>query len=68
MPNAANISLNFAFNKIITNLLLFTNCRYESGDHVAVYPVNDPQLVEAIGTRLDVDLGTCFTLTNVDGM
>ena len=34
---------------------------------MAVYPVNDPQLVEAIGNRLGVDLGTCFTLTNVDG-
>ena len=41
--------------------------RYESGDHVAVYPVNDSEVVEAIGTRLGVDLGTCFTLTNVDG-
>lgn len=42
--------------------------RYEAGDHVAVYPVNDPDLVELIGKRLEVDLGQMFTLTNVDGM
>lgn len=40
--------------------------RYDAGDHVAVYPVNDPELVEAIGNRLDADLGKTFTLTNVD--
>ncbi|XP_046559646.1 LOW QUALITY PROTEIN: NADPH--cytochrome P450 reductase-like [Haliotis rubra] len=40
--------------------------RYEAGDHVAVYPINDPQLVEAIGKRLNVDLDQVFTLTNVD--
>ena len=47
--------------------LVVTVNRYESGDHVAVYPVNDSEVVEAIGTRLGVDLGTCFTVTNVDG-
>ncbi len=41
--------------------------RYECGDHVAVYPVNDSQIVEGIGSQLGVDLGVCFTLTNVDG-
>ncbi|XP_030848141.1 NADPH--cytochrome P450 reductase [Strongylocentrotus purpuratus] len=40
--------------------------RYESGDHVAVYPTNDPELVAAIGKILDADLDTVFTLTNVD--
>lgn len=40
--------------------------RYEAGDHVAVYPVNDPEIVEALGKRLDIDLDTVFTLTNVD--
>ena len=29
--------------------------------------MNDTQLVEAIGKRLNVDLDTVFTLTNVDG-
>lgn len=41
--------------------------RYDSGDHVAVYPVNCVELVEKIGKRLDVDLELAFTLTNVDG-
>lgn len=40
--------------------------RYEAGDHVAVYPTNDKDLVEKIGKRLNVDLDTVFTLTNVD--
>lgn len=40
--------------------------RYDSGDHVAVYPVNCVELVEKIGKRLNVDLELAFTLTNVD--
>ncbi|XP_076435133.1 NADPH--cytochrome P450 reductase-like [Babylonia areolata] len=40
--------------------------RYDAGDHVGVYPINDPDLVERIGKRLGVDLDTVFTLTNVD--
>lgn len=42
-------------------------CRYEAGDHVAVYPVNDSELVDLIGKRLEVDLDQMFTLTNLDG-
>ena len=34
---------------------------------MAVYPTNDTTLVEKIGKRLNVDLDTVFTLTNVDG-
>lgn len=41
--------------------------RYEAGDHVAVYPINDPELVEGIGKRLGVDLEVVFSLDNVDG-
>lgn len=41
--------------------------RYEAGDHVAVYPVNDPSIVERLGNLLEVDLGITFSLTNVDG-
>lgn len=41
--------------------------RYESGDHVAVYPINDPELVEGIGRRLGVDLDVIFSLDNIDG-
>ncbi|KRZ77412.1 NADPH--cytochrome P450 reductase [Trichinella papuae] len=40
--------------------------RYEAGDHLAVYPENDGELVEQFGKLFDVDLDTVFTLTNVD--
>ncbi|XP_071481377.1 NADPH--cytochrome P450 reductase-like [Diadema antillarum] len=40
--------------------------RYESGDHVAVYPINDLELVNSIGKLLDADLDVVFTLTNID--
>ncbi|CAH1778037.1 unnamed protein product [Owenia fusiformis] len=40
--------------------------RYEAGDHVAVFPINDPEIVENIGKQLGVDLDQVMTLTNVD--
>ncbi|XP_077995276.1 NADPH--cytochrome P450 reductase-like isoform X2 [Glandiceps talaboti] len=40
--------------------------RYESGDHVAVYPINDPELVHGIGEALGVDLDVVFSLNNLD--
>ncbi|GAB1608413.1 NADPH--cytochrome P450 reductase-like [Argonauta hians] len=40
--------------------------RYESGDHVAVYPTNNPDLVSRIGELLNTNLDTIFTLTNVE--
>ncbi len=43
-------------------------CRYESGDHVAVYPINDSVIVNRIGDLLDVDLDTVISLNNLDGM
>lgn len=42
--------------------------RYESGDHLAVYPVNSAELVNKIGEKCGIDLDTVFTLTNTDGM
>lgn len=42
--------------------------RYESGDHLAVYPVNCSELVEKIGVKCSTDLDTVFTLTNTDGI
>ena len=42
-------------------------CRYEAGDHVAVYPVNDPELVDYLEKRLEADLGQIFSLNNIDG-
>ena len=41
--------------------------RYDSGDHLAVYPVNNSELVEKIGAKCEADLDTVFTLTNTDG-
>ena len=41
--------------------------RYDAGDHVAVYPTNDPELVEKLGSLLDVDLDTVISLDNTDG-
>merc|ERR1719295_1619192 len=40
--------------------------RYDAGDHVAVYPINNSELVEKIGSLLDIDLDQVFTLTNLD--
>ncbi|XP_049808525.1 NADPH--cytochrome P450 reductase [Schistocerca nitens] len=40
--------------------------RYDSGDHVAVYPMNDEALVNRIGELLNIDLDTVITLTNTD--
>lgn len=40
--------------------------RYDAGDHVAVFPSNNPDFVERIGKLLEIDLDTVFTLNNVD--
>ncbi|XP_025919431.1 NADPH--cytochrome P450 reductase isoform X2 [Apteryx rowi] len=40
--------------------------RYESGDHVAVYPANDSLLVNQIGEILHTDLDTIMSLNNLD--
>lgn len=42
--------------------------RYEAGDHVAVYPSNDSEIVEKIGQQLNVDLETVFSLVNIEGI
>jgi len=41
--------------------------RYDAGDHVAIYPVNDAEQVVKLGKLLDADLETIVTLTNTDG-
>ena len=41
--------------------------RYDAGDHVAIYPTNDPELVEKIGQILNIDLDAVFSLVNKDG-
>lgn len=40
--------------------------RYEAGDHLAVYPVNDSDLVERLGKLCNADLGQIFSLINTD--
>ena len=40
--------------------------RYDAGDHVAVYPTNNSDLVERLGKLLEVDLDTVFTMKNLD--
>lgn len=40
--------------------------RYDVGDHLAIYPQNDTELVDRIGKLLNVNLDTVFTLTNTD--
>lgn len=39
---------------------------YVAGDHVAIFPVNNPQLVGRIGELLQTDLDATITLTNTD--
>ncbi|CAG7834982.1 unnamed protein product [Allacma fusca] len=40
--------------------------RYDSGDHVAIYPQNDSVLVNTIGKLLGVNLDQVISLVNVD--
>lgn len=42
--------------------------RYDTGDHVGVYPKNSTALVNKIGELLNTDLDTVFSLLNTDGM
>jgi sulfite reductase alpha subunit-like flavoprotein len=39
-----------------------------SGDHLAVYPINNEELVNKLGELLNIHLDTVITLTNTDGM
>lgn len=40
--------------------------KYEAGDHVAIYPSNDSELVDRIGELLNVDLDQAFSLVNIE--
>merc|ERR1719158_2231147 len=40
--------------------------RYDAGDHVAIYPTNNTQLVNSLGSLLGIDLDQVFTMTNLD--
>lgn len=40
--------------------------RYEAGDHVAVYPINDANLVDRLGELTNANLDEIFSLINTD--
>ncbi|CAG9771588.1 unnamed protein product [Ceutorhynchus assimilis] len=40
--------------------------RYDSGDHLAVYPINNTELIEKIGKLCEKNLDTIFSLINTD--
>lgn len=40
--------------------------RYEAGDHVAIYPQNDGNIVDRIGELLNVDLDAQISLVNIE--
>lgn len=40
--------------------------RYEAGDHIAMYPVNDKDMVEKLGQLCGADLDVIFSLINTD--
>ena len=44
-----------------------SNMSYVAGDHVAIYPRNNPEYVERIGELLGAQLDTMFSLINTDG-
>lgn len=58
----------FFFFNVHINQLIPKPGRYDSGDHVAVYPTNDASMVKRLGERLGVDLDTVFSLKNLDGI
>ncbi|MEQ2180217.1 hypothetical protein GOODEAATRI_033591, partial [Goodea atripinnis] len=41
---------------------------YESGDHVAVFPTNDSELVNRLGEVLGMDLDVVISLNNLDAL
>ncbi|XP_039612700.1 NADPH--cytochrome P450 reductase-like isoform X2 [Polypterus senegalus] len=72
-PFLASVSVNRKLNKGGVRHLMHleldisgSKIRYESGDHVAVYPMNDVTLVNQIGEILGVELDTIISLNNLD--
>uniref|UniRef100_A0A3Q1FKK0 NADPH--hemoprotein reductase n=1 Tax=Acanthochromis polyacanthus TaxID=80966 RepID=A0A3Q1FKK0_9TELE len=70
-PVTVNRKLNKAGERHLMHLELDitgSKIRYESGDHVAVFPTNDSALVNKLGQLLGVDLDVVISLNNLDGM
>ncbi|XP_028662860.1 P450 (cytochrome) oxidoreductase b isoform X1 [Erpetoichthys calabaricus] len=72
-PFLASVSVNRKLNKGGSRHLMHleldisgSKIRYESGDHIAVYPMNDLTLVNQIGEILGVELDTIISLNNLD--
>nr|XP_055051683.1 P450 (cytochrome) oxidoreductase b isoform X2 [Misgurnus anguillicaudatus]XP_055051684.1 P450 (cytochrome) oxidoreductase b isoform X2 [Misgurnus anguillicaudatus]XP_055051685.1 P450 (cytochrome) oxidoreductase b isoform X2 [Misgurnus anguillicaudatus] len=72
-PFLASVTVNRKLNKGGDRHLMHlelditgSKIRYESGDHVAVYPINDTTIVTKIGDILGVDLDTVISLNNLD--
>ncbi|XP_023675147.2 NADPH--cytochrome P450 reductase isoform X1 [Paramormyrops kingsleyae] len=72
-PFLAPVTMNRKLNKGGTRHLMHleldisdSKIRYESGDHVAVYPINEASIVNKIGEILGVDLDTVISLNNLD--
>ncbi|KAF4108336.1 NADPH--cytochrome P450 reductase isoform X1 [Onychostoma macrolepis] len=72
-PFLATVTVNRKLNKGGNRHLMHieleitdSKIRYDSGDHVAVYPTNDAAVVNRIGERLGVDLDTVISLKNLD--
>lgn len=68
-PVTVNRRLNKAGDRHLMHLELDitgSKIRYESGDHVAVFPTNDSALVNKLGQVLGVDLDAVISLNNLD--
>ncbi|XP_023262400.1 NADPH--cytochrome P450 reductase isoform X2 [Seriola lalandi dorsalis] len=68
-PVTVNRRLNKAGDRHLMHLELDitgSKIRYESGDHVAVFPTNDSALVNKLGHILGVDLDVVISLNNLD--
>lgn len=68
-PMLVNRELHRAGNRSCMHIELDitgSKIKYEAGDHVAVYPTNDPELVEKLASMLNVDLDAVISLQNRD--
>jgi len=43
-------------------IVVFSSSRYEPGDHLGVYPQNDPDTVEQLAKRLGADLNQIIAI------
>ncbi|KAL4660537.1 NADPH-cytochrome P450 reductase isoform X1 [Arapaima gigas] len=72
-PFLARVTTNRKLNKGGSRHLMHleldiadSKIRYDSGDHIAVYPMNEPSIVNKMGEILGTDLDTVFSLNNLD--